>query len=108
MAEKVRVINEAASAEQETTAELRTRKYAIVGLGNPGVRYENTPHNIGFLVIERLAERHAISVRNNEGSTLTGKGTIGGNEVVLAKPLTFMNRSGTSVKSLLQTRRLGH
>lgn len=108
MAEKVRVINQAEPAEIETPAELRTRKYIIAGLGNPGARYENTPHNIGFLVIDRLAERHGVSVRNNEGITLTGKGTIGGNEVVLAKPLTFMNRSGASVKSLLQARRLGH
>jgi PTH1 family peptidyl-tRNA hydrolase len=108
MAENVRVINEAGSADKETAAELRSRKYVIVGLGNPGARYENTPHNIGFLVIDRLAERHAIRIRNNEGITLTGKGTIGGNEVVLAKPLTFMNRSGASVKSLLQSRRLGH
>ena len=84
----------------------RPRVYCVVGLGNPGSRYKNTPHNLGFLVMDRLAERNGIKVRNNEGVTLTGKGQISGREVVLAKPQTFMNRSGMSVKGILQSRRL--
>lgn len=82
------------------------RVYFVVGLGNPGLRYENTPHNIGFLVVDKLAERHGIRVRNNEGVTLTGSGKITGRDVVLAKPQTFMNRSGLSVKAVMQNRKL--
>jgi PTH1 family peptidyl-tRNA hydrolase len=61
---------------------------------------------MGFLVIDKLAERHRIRVRNNEGVTLTGTGTIAGREVVLAKPQTFMNRSGLSVKAVMHNRKL--
>ena len=82
------------------------RVYFVVGLGNPGLRYENTPHNMGFLVVDKLAERHSIRIRNNEGVTLTGTGKIGGRDVVLAKPQTFMNRSGLSVKAVMQNRKL--
>ncbi|HXE11366.1 MAG TPA: aminoacyl-tRNA hydrolase [Bryobacteraceae bacterium] len=82
------------------------RVYFVVGLGNPGLRYENTPHNMGFLVVDKLGERHGIRIRNNEGVTLTGTGKIGGREVVLAKPQTFMNRSGLSVKAVMQNRKL--
>jgi PTH1 family peptidyl-tRNA hydrolase len=84
------------------------RTYFIVGLGNPGLRYENTPHNLGFLVIDRLAERNGIRVRSNEGVTLAGSGKIGGRTVLLAKPQTFMNRSGMSVKAIMQNRKLTH
>lgn len=87
-------------------AQSLSRTYFVVGLGNPGLRYENTPHNMGFLVVDRLAERHGIRVRNNEGVTLTGKGMVNGSEVVLAKPQTFMNRSGLSVKAVMQNRKL--
>lgn len=82
------------------------RMYCVVGLGNPGLRYENTPHNIGFLVIDRLAARNGIRVNSNEGVTLTGRGMITGREVILAKPQTFMNRSGLSVKAVMQSRKL--
>jgi PTH1 family peptidyl-tRNA hydrolase len=82
------------------------RVYFVVGLGNPGLRYENTPHNMGFLVVDKLGERHGIRIRNNEGVTLTGAGKIGGRDVVLAKPQTFMNRSGLSVKAVMQSRKL--
>jgi peptidyl-tRNA hydrolase, PTH1 family len=84
------------------------RTYCVIGLGNPGLRYENTPHNIGFLVIDKLAKRHGIRVKNNEGVTLTGKGLMHNREVVLAKPQTFMNRSGASVKALIQNRKLSN
>jgi len=90
------------------TAEPGIRTYFIVGLGNPGLRYENTPHNIGFMVLDRLAERNGIRIRSNEGVTLTGTGKICGRDVVLAKPQTFMNRSGASAKAVMQNRRLSH
>jgi peptidyl-tRNA hydrolase, PTH1 family len=115
MAQKVQAIdNQARTGDLENHLENylenhepeRARVYCVVGLGNPGTRYENTPHNLGFLVIDRLAERNGMKVRSNEGVTLTGKGQVGGRDVVLAKPLTFMNRSGMSVKTLLQSRRL--
>lgn len=90
----------------DTIVEPGVRTYFIVGLGNPGLRYERTPHNIGFMVLDRLAERNGIRIRNNEGVTLTGTGRIRGREVVLAKPQTFMNRSGASAKAVMQSRRL--
>jgi PTH1 family peptidyl-tRNA hydrolase len=88
--------------------EVSARTYFIVGLGNPGLRYEHTPHNIGFMVLDRLAERNGIRIKNNEGVTLTGTGKIHGRDVVLAKPQTFMNRSGASAKAVMQNRRLSH
>jgi PTH1 family peptidyl-tRNA hydrolase len=84
----------------------RPRTYCVIGLGNPGARYENTPHNIGFLVVDRIAERNGMKVRNKEGITLTGKGQVCGRDTILAKPQTFMNRSGMSAKALLNSRRL--
>jgi PTH1 family peptidyl-tRNA hydrolase len=76
----------------------------IVGLGNPGAAYEDTRHNAGFMVIDRLTEAHAIKCdRIGPGrSFLWGRGVIEGVEVVLAKPLTFVNRSGTAVSELLR------
>ena len=73
----------------------------IVGLGNPGPEYVWTPHNLGFLVIDRLAERAAIRVRRPEGKSLVGLGKLGAEEVVLAKPQTFMNASGLAVRDLV-------
>lgn len=78
----------------------------IVGLGNPGTRYEATPHNIGFLVIDELAKRHAIRVSKNEGAALTGSGHIRDNTVVLVKPQTFMNNSGAAIGPVLKYRNL--
>lgn len=92
----------------EVDEEYRPRVYCIVGLGNPGARYDHTPHNLGFMVIDQLAKRHDIRVRSNEHLALTGAGTIGGKNVVLVKPQTFMNRSGASVKALMESRRLTH
>lgn len=71
--------------------------WLVVGLGNPGVQYERTPHNLGFLVVDRLAERNSIRVTRPEGKALVGSGRIGGSDVLLAKPQTFMNLSGASV-----------
>ena len=72
----------------------------IVGLGNPGIEYQFTPHNLGFLTIDRLADRLKVSVNNRHARALTGRGRIGNEEVLLAKPETFMNLSGLSVTEL--------
>ncbi len=73
----------------------------VVGLGNPGEDYELTAHNLGFLVIDRLAARHGIKVSRKDCRALTGQATVGGQRVLLAKPQTFMNLSGESVQGLL-------
>lgn len=75
--------------------------YIIVGLGNPGKDYKNTRHNIGFDVIDVLADQENISVMEKKHKALIGKGVIAGQKVILAKPQTFMNLSGESVRSLL-------
>jgi PTH1 family peptidyl-tRNA hydrolase len=72
----------------------------IVGLGNPGIEYQFTPHNLGFLTIDRLAEQLGTQVDNRHCRAVTGRGRIGDQEVVLAKPETFMNLSGLSVREL--------
>jgi PTH1 family peptidyl-tRNA hydrolase len=76
--------------------------FLVAGLGNPGEEYAATPHNLGFLVVDRLAARHAIRVNRPECHSLVGQGTIAGRQVVLVKPLTFMNRSGFAVKPLME------
>ncbi len=73
----------------------------IVGLGNPGEQYELTAHNLGFLVVDRLAERNGIKIGRKTSMALVGQGTVAGKRVLLAKPQTFMNVSGESVKGLL-------
>lgn len=75
--------------------------FVIVGLGNPGARYENTRHNIGWMAIDALARRHGIALNRVEHRAQTGSGTIAGMRVLLAKPMTFMNLSGDSVVPLL-------
>lgn len=74
----------------------------IVGLGNPGPEYEFTPHNMGFLAVDTLGGRAGIRVTRPEAKSYVGLGTIAGNEVVLAKPQTMMNLSGTAVRLLLE------
>jgi len=74
----------------------------IVGLGNPGIEYQFTPHNAGFLAIDRLAEVCGAQVSNRRGRALTAKTTLAGQDVLLAKPETFMNLSGLSVAALLR------
>lgn len=74
--------------------------YIIVGLGNPKKEYDNTRHNIGFDVIDALADAHRIGVSEKKHKALIGKGIIAGQKVVLAKPQTFMNLSGESVREL--------
>src|ERR1700751_6153633 len=73
----------------------------IFVLRNPGIEYQFTPHNLGFLTIDRIASDRGVEVRNRQGRALTGRTRIGNQEVLLAKPETFMNPSGLSVKELL-------
>ncbi len=75
--------------------------YLIVGLGNPGREYQNTRHNIGFEVIETLAEEEKIVMLEHKHKAVIGKGYIGGEKVILAKPQTYMNLSGESVRQIL-------
>lgn len=74
--------------------------FIIAGLGNPTKEYDNTRHNIGFETIDALADKYNISVMNVRNKALTGKGVINGQKVILAKPLTFMNLSGESIRAL--------
>jgi PTH1 family peptidyl-tRNA hydrolase len=75
--------------------------WLIVGLGNPDPEYQWTPHNLGFLAVDELASRGGIRVERPEGKALVGRGKLAGQEVVLAKPQTYMNLSGVSVRELL-------
>jgi len=76
--------------------------FLVAGLGNPGEEYANTPHNMGFMVVDRLAEMHQIRVNRRDSKALAGVGQIAGYEVMLAKPQTFMNLSGTSLQPLME------
>lgn len=71
--------------------------YLIAGLGNPGSKYDQTRHNVGFQVLDRLAERNGISVNHKKFKAIAGKGMIDGQKVILIKPQTFMNLSGESI-----------
>jgi PTH1 family peptidyl-tRNA hydrolase len=79
----------------------------IVGLGNPGLEYAFTPHNAGFLAIDRIAKVCDVQVANRRARALTGRTKLAGHDVLLAKPETFMNLSGLSVKALLDELELG-
>jgi PTH1 family peptidyl-tRNA hydrolase len=79
----------------------------IVGLGNPGPEYALTPHNAGFLAIDRIATICGVQVANRRGRALTAKTKLAGHDVLLAKPETFMNLSGLSVAALLRELELG-
>lgn len=74
--------------------------FIIAGLGNPKKEYDNTRHNIGFETIDVLADKYHISVMDIKNKAMTGKGIINGQKVILAKPLTFMNLSGESIRPL--------
>jgi PTH1 family peptidyl-tRNA hydrolase len=73
----------------------------IVGLGNPDPEYQWTPHNLGFMAVDELANRGSIRVERPEGMALVGRGKLAGEQVLLAKPQTYMNLSGISVRELL-------
>lgn len=75
--------------------------YVIAGLGNPGKRYENTRHNMGFLTIDRLAEDNSIKVDKLKFKALVGEGRIAGQKVLLVKPQTYMNLSGESIEQVM-------
>ena len=75
--------------------------YLIVGLGNPGKKYEKTRHNIGFLIVSLLAKKYNITNINNEFDALTGRGEVAGDGILLVQPLTYMNRSGIAVKKIV-------
>jgi PTH1 family peptidyl-tRNA hydrolase len=75
--------------------------YIIAGLGNPGREYDNTRHNIGFAAIDKIAAKEDISVMEKKHKAIIGKGYIEGQKVILAKPQTFMNLSGESVRELV-------
>lgn len=72
----------------------------IAGLGNPGKEYNNTRHNAGFMTVDALAKKYGIEVNSKEHKALVGKGIIEGQKVILAKPQTFMNLSGESIRAL--------
>jgi len=74
----------------------------IVGLGNPGIEYQFTPHNIGFLAVDRIAEQCGVTVDNRHCKALTARARIGKEEILLAKPETYMNLSGMSVLELVR------
>jgi len=73
---------------------------AVFGLGNPGRKYERTRHNVGFLVLDTLADKYKIKINRYEFQSLLGEGKIEGEEVLLVKPLTFMNLAGTVLRNI--------
>lgn len=76
--------------------------WLIIGLGNPGKRYRLTKHNVGFRVVDRFAEKKGIKLKRRLGKMQVGEGRIGSERVVIAKPLTYMNRSGAVVQKLIK------
>ena len=74
----------------------------VVGLGNPGPEYQWTPHNAGFLAVDRIAESSGVALTNRRGRALTARAMVAGREVILAKPETWMNLSGESVAALVR------
>jgi peptidyl-tRNA hydrolase, PTH1 family len=79
----------------------------IVGLGNPGTEYAGTRHNVGFEVIDELADRHKIPVRRRTMRSVIGDGVIDGQKVILARPMTYMNRSGEAVGAIARMYKIG-
>lgn len=90
--------------EQKPLAETSIRRgpFLVVGLGNPGLEYQWTPHNAGFMAIDRIAQQEGVVVQNRRSRALTATCRIAGRDVILAKPETFMNLSGASVAALVR------
>lgn len=88
-------------AKRAKSTEMGIKMYIIVGLGNPGKEYDKTRHNIGFATIDKIAEKEDIDVCEKKHKAIIGKGYIDGQKVILAKPQTFMNLSGESVRQLI-------
>ncbi len=80
----------------------KRRAFVLVGLGNPGIEYAWTPHNAGFLAIDRMAADLGVALTNRRCRALTATASIGGQPVVLAKPETYMNLSGVAVRALVE------
>jgi PTH1 family peptidyl-tRNA hydrolase len=80
--------------------------WLVIGLGNPGTAYRSTRHNVGFLVVERVARSWAIPFKKRREEAQVGEGRVGRRRVVLVKPLTYMNRSGVAVKKLIEALRV--
>jgi peptidyl-tRNA hydrolase, PTH1 family len=106
MLEGSSVLEQPVRPTAEASGESLPSLWCVAGLGNPGVRYQATPHNLGFLVVDELAARHAIRVVKNEGAAQTGSGKIRDKNVVLVKPQTFMNNSGAGLVPVLSYRNL--
>ena len=96
----------AAKTRKKSAANLKS-DYYIVGLGNPGSKYERTRHNAGFDVVTILGQRNGISVRMHDYKARLGKGKIGESDVLLVMPQTFMNNSGQSMKGMMQALGVG-
>ncbi len=88
--------------DSSVTANALRRPFLVVGLGNPGIEYQWTPHNAGFLAIDRIAAQTGAVVANRRCKALTATTRIAGQEVILAKPETFMNLSGNAVRALVE------
>lgn len=82
--------------------------YIIVGLGNPGIKYAETRHNMGFRTVDRLAEEYSIRVKTRKFRAAIGEGSIGGEKVILVKPQTFMNLSGEAVQQIVAYYKVPH
>jgi peptidyl-tRNA hydrolase, PTH1 family len=81
---------------------IRRNPFLVLGLGNPGLEYQWTPHNAGFMAIDRIAQQEGVVVQNRRCRALTATCRVAGREVILAKPETYMNLSGVSLSSLVQ------
>jgi PTH1 family peptidyl-tRNA hydrolase len=82
--------------------ELYKVTWLVIGLGNPGKRYRLTKHNVGFRIVDRFAEKMGIELKRRMGKVQVGEGLVGAERVVIAKPLTYMNRSGAVVRKLIK------
>jgi PTH1 family peptidyl-tRNA hydrolase len=87
---------------EDAQARIGSGKVLVVGLGNPGIEYQFTPHNAGFLAIDRIAADHGAAVANRRCRALTATVRIASRDVILAKPETFMNLSGVAVQALVR------
>jgi len=94
-------------SQKPLAQEKPTGPVVVVGLGNPGYEYVWTPHNAGFMAIDRIAQQERVTVQNRRCKALTGTARIANREVILAKPETFMNLSGLSVAALLREFEIG-
>jgi len=92
----------ASELESRQVKEVRSGPYLVVGLGNPGPEYFWTPHNAGFMAIDRIAEQEGVVVQNRRCRAVTATCRLAGREVVLAKPETYMNLSGLAVAALIR------